>query len=523
MGTDFFRPGHNCWTVDDASFAGAIIDPRDYYRAFVRAAMSADRQIFLAGWQFDTSVELIRGDEAADFPLPTAFLPFLNRLCDMKPRLNVYILAWDFSVVFGMDREWLQTRMFSWQGHPRIHFVFDSKHPVGACQHQKLAIIDGYWAFTGGMDICNSRWDVPGHGAPGTRRNADGREYPPKHDVQVALEGPPARTLADWFVTQWKIATRRPIQRPVVVSKAGRPFAVTIEFGAGAVALSQTRGRTLLPPRRPITEIRHLLAGAVERAERSVYVENQYFTSRALCDALMRRMFDEKKGPLETAVLLPRDRAAMEFYSISGAETRLLRELGRVAAARGHRFGVFHPVNGRAIWVHSKLMIVDDTFVTIGSANFDNRSMGFDTEINASWAAEPGSALSAAIARLRGALLAEHVGRESLAGAFAEAGIIETLESVGFATGRLEAYAPPRMNRLVARFRSEQTILDPAVPTFEERIGMFMKDSPDSPVIRGWASLREWMSGRPRQARKRQRAAERLAEETTEKSGRKNS
>src|SRR3954452_17089310 len=103
----------------------------------------------------------------------------------------------------------------------------------------------------------------------------------------------------------------------------------------------------------------------------------------------------------------------------------------------------------RAVWVHSKLMIVDDAFLTIGSANFDNRSMGFDTEVNASWWAEPGSSLSEAVRDLRGRLLAEHTGAADAA-AVAGIGVIDALERAT-ASGRIHAYAPPLMGRLVER------------------------------------------------------------------------
>jgi hypothetical protein len=55
----------------------------------------------LSGWQFDSNVDLLRGDDAKAAGSSATFLPFLNDLCEQKTVLRMYILAWDFSMLYS--------------------------------------------------------------------------------------------------------------------------------------------------------------------------------------------------------------------------------------------------------------------------------------------------------------------------------------------------------------------------------------------------------------------------------------
>ena len=85
--TRILIPGRTCWAIEPVSRAGVLIDNRDYYRAFVHAALAARRFIYISGWQFDSDVRLLRGKDAASVSAPSRFLPFLNYLCEHNPKL----------------------------------------------------------------------------------------------------------------------------------------------------------------------------------------------------------------------------------------------------------------------------------------------------------------------------------------------------------------------------------------------------------------------------------------------------
>src|SRR5688572_29511036 len=100
--------GRNLWKLARPDASGVLVDAADYYRAFYEAASQAKKSILLSGWQFDRGVPLLRGQHAPA-GAEVRLLAFLNQLCEQKPELQVYVLAWDFHVVFALEREWMQT------------------------------------------------------------------------------------------------------------------------------------------------------------------------------------------------------------------------------------------------------------------------------------------------------------------------------------------------------------------------------------------------------------------------------
>jgi len=91
-----------------------LVDARDYYRAFYRAARRARQYIAITGWQFDSNVALMRGGDAHEAG-EARMLPLLRELCEQNPELHIYILAWDFSLLLALEREWMQQTLFNWR------------------------------------------------------------------------------------------------------------------------------------------------------------------------------------------------------------------------------------------------------------------------------------------------------------------------------------------------------------------------------------------------------------------------
>src|SRR5687767_2069522 len=196
--------GRNCWSAGapvDAS--GLLVDGRDYYLAFHDAARQAKRYILIAGWRFNSDVRLLRGADAERNGGEVQFLPFLNELCVKHPGLRIYILAWDFSVIYAHEWELFQRSKFQQAPHGRLQFRFDSEHAVGASHHQKFAVIDGVTGFVGGLDFNSDDWDDRRHLAFNPHRSDSGKEpHHPYHDIQTYLAGPAARDLAAYFETR---------------------------------------------------------------------------------------------------------------------------------------------------------------------------------------------------------------------------------------------------------------------------------------------------------------------------------
>jgi phosphatidylserine/phosphatidylglycerophosphate/cardiolipin synthase-like enzyme len=439
-------PGVNCHEVGEVSRTGLLIDGSDYYRAFCAAAETAERFILLSGWQFDSDTQLLREDGAGqDYTL----LAFLNRLCERNKDLRVYILAWNFSVIYCVDREWLQSWYFKWSAHERIEFCFDSCHPFGASHHQKYAVIDGRIAFLGGLDICSGRWDERDHRAVDPRRvNADGTPYPPFHDVQSYHFGEVARSLTKFFKDQWLAVCNCEIDLPIVSDRAGVDFKNALTIDANRVAVSRTQVKSLETGYQSVREIRRLFRDAISAADSLVYIENQYFSSQAIFEALARRMKDPHRQRLEIILVLAKEaNAFVEQASIGIAQAKIIRHLKHLAAETGHALGVYYPAVSGAdgaevpVYIHSKLLLVDDGFLSVGSANMNNRSMGLDTELNVSWHAHPhGANTLDSIRHIRANLLAEHAGLS--------AGDLRQLERVGGLVSVLDRLADDPLCRL---------------------------------------------------------------------------
>jgi len=412
------KPGRNCLDIYDAEASGLLVDARDFYGAFVRGALGARQYILMAGWQFESRVRLLRGADEEAFGGDSRFLPFLTSLCEKNPDLHIYILAWDFTFLFSLNRQWFQKWIFeTWGGHERIHFVDDDCHALGASHHQKFVVIDGTLAFAGGMDLCAGRWDDRRHQKENPERvDPSGQAFDPVHDVQAHVTGPAAGALADLFTGRWLAAGGPPLTLP---PPSGRPpaFDDALPIAIPRVALSRTRARTLLPPQDEIREIRQLYQDAIAAAEKLIYLENQYFTSGAVHRALLERLADENRPKLQVLHVLPqRAHTLMEQASLAHLQKKILDSLRTAAKQGGHRLGIYSPVSGAGpsevqVYIHSKVLVVDDRFLTVGSANTTNRSMGLDTELNLSWEAAPNDGESIrSIREARLSLLAEHLG-----------------------------------------------------------------------------------------------------------------
>lgn len=469
--TPLLVPGLTCAQVIPAPRAGVLVDGHDFYKAVYDACCKAEKSIVMAGWQFESNVQLMHGKDAECCEHPTELVAFLRELCEQKPELEVHILAWDASAVFTFERQPLQRFFFSVRGHKRIHYKMDNAHPFGASQHQKLVVVDRSIAFVGGLDICQSRWDARKHEAEDAERHTvHGKSYPPFHDVQAYVTGESVDTLRDWFCERWskaqghEIPVRELPRRDIEVKAT---FEIT---DANVIGLARTLPRMDEPHTARVSELFELHMRAIANAERVIYMENQYFSCDEIGHAFEARM---RRGgpPLDIVIVLPEKSAGFkERISIGVYQQRILERLGRVAKDTGHRLGVYYQAskdrkgNDVPVFIHAKVLAVDDRFLLVSSANASNRSMGFDTELGLAWEApEPTPSLRNA----RMELLEEHVG---IAGH-------EFEDSENLVT-RLDAIARQHNHRLrlhkrnvdekpgpfLSRFIPENTVFDPDNP-----------------------------------------------------------
>lgn len=458
------KTGRNCWRIENATRAAIIVDADDYFRA-VRAAMcKAKRRIMLIGWDFDARISLDR--TGRDLDGPDAIAPLLQWLVARNKELEVYILRWDVGALKGLMNARTLAALVRWIWHPRISIKLDAYHPIAASHHQKIVVIDDRLAFCGGIDMTGDRWDTRAHRENDPlRRKPNGTPYNPWHDATTALEGPVAAALGSLCRERWKAAGRTPLA-PVEDGADCWPDDLPPMALNIPVAISRTIPQ--MPECEEVIEIEHLYLDLIASAKRWIYIENQYLASRRIAIAIATRL-DEATGP-EIVIVNPLTAEGwIEPIAMDTARARLHEALRR--RDRQGRFRLYYPVNaaGTPIYVHAKIVIVDDRLIRIGSSNMNNRSLGLDTECDVTFdtALVPERDSRSLAASLRESLVAEHLGvaPEVVCDRMRSSGsLIDTIEALRGPHGHtLKPYVQDDLS-VVETFLADNQILDPEGP-----------------------------------------------------------
>ncbi|MDP1583053.1 MAG: phospholipase D-like domain-containing protein [Bradyrhizobium sp.] len=403
--------GRNCWRIARARRLALIVDAADYFRHAKSAMLKAQHSIMLIGWDFDTRIKL--EPERQTLEGPNQLGEFLSWLPKHREHLNVYVLKWDLGMIQALGRGMTPFFVMDWITDKKLHLRLDHSHPVGAAHHQKIVVIDDALAFCGGIDMTVDRWDTPQHLDDNPlRTKPSGRAYGPWHDATTAVDGDAAEAIADLARERWHRGTGTLL--PPAPTKANlwpEELSPTTEHVEVAIA------RTIpeLGDQHEVHEIQSLYLDAIGAANQTVYIETQYLASRKIADAMVRRL-KEASGP-EIILVLPKTTEGwLEHKAMDGARRKLLHELWK--ADRNNRLGVYYPVTAgnQPIYVHAKILTVDDKLLRVGSSNLNNRSMGFDTECDLAVEATGQSAdqmkLRSTILGVRDNLLCEHLGIE---------------------------------------------------------------------------------------------------------------
>ncbi|MDB5717077.1 MAG: phospholipase [Sphingomonas bacterium] len=457
------RPGENCWRIERAAQASVIVDAEQYFR-FARSAMlKARKRIMLIGWDFDARINLGTSEEAKAAPQKIG--DFIYWLVQRNPELEVYLLRWDIGALKTLLRGTTIFTVFKWMLHSRIHTKLDGAHPAGASHHQKIVVIDDCFAFCGGIDMTGDRWDTREHrDEEPDRRRPNGRPYKPWHDATTALEGPVSAALAEHSRHRWMIAGGHELQ-PVAENNPCWPEGLAPQFRDVDIAIA--RSAPEIPDSPAVIEIEQLYLDQIARAKRFIYAESQYFASRKIAVAIAKRL-EEADGP-EIVIINPvTAQGWLEPLAMDTARARLFEAL-RARDQHG-RFRMYHPqtAGGEPIYVHAKILIVDDIVLRVGSSNMNNRSLRLDTECDVTIDCESpaNSECGPIIERVRDDLLAEHLGCDITAvqETLRDTGsLIATIEALRGSGKTLQAYETPDLNA-VEKWLADNEVLDPEGP-----------------------------------------------------------
>jgi len=339
----------------DVLIAGAA-----YFTALEQAIRRARRSVLIAGWSMTPGFALVRDEP-----------PVLLRevLGEAAESVDVRVLLWAGAPVpaFTPRRASVRKGRDELVRGTRIKAALDSHERPLHCHHEKLVVIDDEIAFIGGIDLTDlngDRYDTPQHPARGRLG---------WHDVSSRMRGPAVADVGRHVAQRWQAVTGEHLEAQQVDAAP-----------AGDVELQIVR---TVPEHlydfAPRGEFRIIEAylRALRSAQRLVYLENQFLWSPEVVNILAEKLRRPPADAFRVVIMLPGK------PNTGGDDTR--GQLGLLAEADGGQ-GRFLATTIRArsgktsdrVYVHAKVGIVDDRWLTLGSANLNAHSFFNDTELN---------------------------------------------------------------------------------------------------------------------------------------------
>ena len=369
------------WPSRPGNRFDVFIDGAQALPQIAAAVDKARTSVWLAGWFFSPDFRLRPGEAQTLRELLKA----------AAERVDVRLLAWAGAPlpVFHPPRSEVRSVRDALTRHSRIQVALDAHERPMHCHHEKLVIVDGELAFVGGIDLTSAsgdRLDTNDHPARGTIG---------WHDATTLTQGPAVADVADHFRLRWLEVTGGELPATPPPAVAG-----DVELQIVRTVPEKIYRRI---PRGEFSILESYLR-AIRSAQHLIYLENQFLWSPEVVTALAEKVRNPPNDRFRLLVLLPakpnngnddtRGQLGLLVEADNGA--------GRVLACTLYQPATDAPC---PVYVHAKIGIIDDTWLTIGSANLNEHSLFNDTEMNVV-TRDPQVARST---RLR--LWSEHLGR----------------------------------------------------------------------------------------------------------------
>jgi phosphatidylserine/phosphatidylglycerophosphate/cardiolipin synthase-like enzyme len=337
-----------------------FVDGSEALPRIAEAIRTARSHVHLAGWHFDHTFRL---EEQG----PT----LRELLSDAAERVEVRVLAWAGAPLplFHPDRGEVRQACRELAGGTRISMALDARERPFHCHHEKLVVVDDEAAFVGGIDLTGlqgNRLDSSGH----PRR--DGLGW---HDTAVRLEGPIVADVARHFLVRWQTVTEERLPEPNAPAASG-----PVEAQLGRTVPE----RLYDPVRDGEWSILESYLRALRGAERLVYLESQFLWSPELVFVLAEKLRRPPCDDFRVIAVLPAQ--PNNGSDDSRGQVGVLIDADKSSGDDTTRFlacTLYQPgPGGNPVYVHSKAAVVDDAWLTIGSANLNEHSLFNDTEVN---------------------------------------------------------------------------------------------------------------------------------------------
>jgi phosphatidylserine/phosphatidylglycerophosphate/cardiolipin synthase-like enzyme len=356
--------GSSLWTAADPPPRGGsqlevLIDGGEALPRIAEALAGARSHVHIAGWHVTADFGLTRDAQASRLR---------DLLGDLAERVEVRVLLWGGAPVpvFTPARSAVRRVREELTRGTRVRCALDSHERPMHCHHEKLVIVDGEVAFVGGIDLTSlggDRFDSSDH----LMHSRLGW-----HDASSLVRGPAVADVAAHFAARWREVTDEEVEK-------APPPAPTGDLELQVVRTVPEKIYEFLP--RGDFRILEAYTRALRSARKFVYLESQFLWSAQVVEILANKLRDPPSEDFRVVVLLPAkpnngaDTTRGQLGVLAGADNGAARFLATTISARSG--GLSGP-----LYVHAKIGIVDDAWLTVGSANLNEHSFFNDTEMN---------------------------------------------------------------------------------------------------------------------------------------------
>lgn len=348
-----------------------LIDGDAFLGAVHKALTHAGSYVFITGWCLTPYLPLRR-----QTPEDLVNTRLLDVLAAAAQRLPVRVLLWGGApaLIHPTRRTMNEVAAVVNQRGGDLVCSLDTTARRTHCHHQKSIVVDGQLAFVGGMDLttfAGDRWDRPEHAL---------RAGVNWHDVALQLEGEAVADVEKNFRQRWEAVTGSPAPQ-------GKAPAVDLSFQTPVqVARTIPHKRYRFAPDGEFG-LHHAYLHAIRAARELIYLETQYLWSPEIVDALAELISQREPASFRVLLVLPARATSGKWDN-----DQHVQRLRKIDAGRGifEAYSLYSsgPTTGdsafryRPIYVHAKVAIIDDEWLTVGSANLNNRGLVTDSELN---------------------------------------------------------------------------------------------------------------------------------------------
>jgi phosphatidylserine/phosphatidylglycerophosphate/cardiolipin synthase-like enzyme len=336
-----------------------LVDGGEALPRIAEALASARSHVHIAGWHVTPAFGLTRDAGASRLR---------DLLGELSQRVEVRVLLWAGAParVFTPARAAVREVREELVRGTRVQCALDSHERPMHCHHEKLVIVDGEAAFVGGIDLTSlggDRFDESDH----LMHSRLGW-----HDASSCVRGPAVADVAEHFADRWHAVTGETIEHTPPPSAAG-------DVEVQLVRTIPEKIYDFVP--RGDFRIVEAYTRALRSARKLVYLESQFLWSPQVVGILADKLRDPPSDDFRVVVLLPAkpnngaDTTRGQLAVLARADNGAARFLAATLAARSGSLTA-------PLYIHAKIGIVDDAWLTVGSANLNEHSFFNDTEMN---------------------------------------------------------------------------------------------------------------------------------------------